>query len=121
MTDPIHRLNVQLEPTPVPTRPGGDAAFTDALADSTAQAIEPPETRDAPPALRAMGDALRALAQDERRVERALRRARRGTLEPGALLALQTDVYRYTQEMELASKLVDKATSAVKTTLQSQQ
>jgi hypothetical protein len=30
-------------------------------------------------------------------------------------------VYRYTQELEIASKLVDKSTTAVRTTLQSQQ
>jgi hypothetical protein len=37
------------------------------------------------------------------------------------LIAIQAGVYRYTQELELASKLVDKASGAVKTTLQSQQ
>lgn len=38
----------------------------------------------------------------------------------GALLALQTGVYRYTETFEVAAKLVDKASSAVKTTLQGQ-
>ena len=42
-------------------------------------------------------------------------------LLPGQLIAIQAGVYRYTQELELASKLVDKATGAVKQTLQSQQ
>ncbi len=52
----------------------------------------------------------------------ALRRAMRGRdLSPQRLLALQAGVYRYTQELELASKVVDKATGAVKQTLQSQQ
>lgn len=43
------------------------------------------------------------------------------TLGPGGeLLALQAGVYRYTETFEVAAKLVDKASSAVKTTLQGQ-
>jgi len=38
----------------------------------------------------------------------------------GELLALQAGVYRYTETFEVAAKLVDKASSAVKTTLQGQ-
>ena len=37
------------------------------------------------------------------------------------LLAIQAGVYRYTQEVELASKVVDRVTNGVKTVLQSQQ
>ncbi len=39
-------------------------------------------------------------------------------LEPGALLALQAGVYRYGEAVDLASKLVDRATSGVKTVVQ---
>lgn len=38
----------------------------------------------------------------------------------GELLALQAGVYRYSETFEVAAKLVDKASSAVKTTLQGQ-
>ena len=38
----------------------------------------------------------------------------------GELLKLQAGVYRYTETFEVASKLVDKATNAIKTTLQGQ-
>lgn len=38
----------------------------------------------------------------------------------GELLALQAGVYRYAETFEVAAKLVDKASSAVKTTLQGQ-
>lgn len=38
----------------------------------------------------------------------------------GELLALQAGVYRYTETFEVASKLVDKTSSAIKTTLQGQ-
>ncbi|MCB9658819.1 MAG: hypothetical protein R3B40_01825 [Polyangiales bacterium] len=45
----------------------------------------------------------------------------RGQLAPEALIALQARVYRHTQELELGSKVADKAAGAVKQTLQSQQ
>ena len=38
-----------------------------------------------------------------------------GDMEPSELLALQAGVYRYSEAVDLASKLVDKASSGVKT------
>lgn len=38
----------------------------------------------------------------------------------GELLTLQARVYQYTETFEVAAKMVDKATSAIKTTLQGQ-
>lgn len=66
-------------------------------------------------------DTVRQIGAGQGRLERIARRGRRGPVDAGQLLALQADVYRYTQELELASKLVDKATGALKQTLQSQQ
>jgi hypothetical protein len=39
-------------------------------------------------------------------------------LGPGQLIALQTGVYRYSEAIDLASRLVDRATGDVKTVLQ---
>ncbi|MEM1418644.1 MAG: hypothetical protein AAGH15_27365 [Myxococcota bacterium] len=76
---------------------------------------------DDPPRL---GSALvagaRSLAERQRFMDDALRRAQRGGLAPGDLLALQAGVYRYAEELQLASKLVAEATNAVKTVLRSQ-
>lgn len=70
----------------------------------------------------AIESAAGSLVRGQRFMDGALRRAMRGRdLSPQRLLALQAGVYRYTQELELASKVVDKATGAVKQTLQSQQ
>lgn len=69
----------------------------------------------------ALRDAATSLSEGQTRIDRAIRRGTRGETDPGHLLALQAGVYRYTQELELASKLVDKATGALKQTLQSQQ
>ncbi len=38
--------------------------------------------------------------------------------DTGTLIALQVGIYRYTEAVDLASKIVDRATSALKTVLQ---
>ncbi|MCC7539051.1 MAG: hypothetical protein IT379_22690 [Deltaproteobacteria bacterium] len=64
---------------------------------------------------------LRDVARGERFVRSVMRRAARGAdFSPQELLAIQAGVYRYTQELELVSKIVDKGTAAVRQTLQSQ-
>lgn len=42
------------------------------------------------------------------------------TLDAGQLIALQVGVYRYTEAIDLASRLIDHATTGVKTVLQGQ-
>jgi hypothetical protein len=41
-------------------------------------------------------------------------------LSPEALLALQAGIYRYSEAVDLVTKLVDRGAQAVKTTLQNQ-
>ncbi len=55
----------------------------------------------------------------EKLVKRALSGAALGGLGAGDLIALQAGIYRYSESVDLAGKLVDRAGSAVKTTLQS--
>ena len=82
--------------------------------------------REAPPVRSAGETALRAsvrsIARGERLMSGVIEAARHGaTFSNEQLIAIQAGVYRYTQELELAGKLVDKATGAVRQTLQSQQ
>jgi len=42
------------------------------------------------------------------------------TIAPAELIALQAGVYRYGQAVDLASRLVDRATGSVKTVIQGQ-
>lgn len=42
-----------------------------------------------------------------------------GAMNAAELIALQAGIYRYTELVDLTSKLVDRAASAVRTTLQS--
>lgn len=88
-----------------------------------------PSLSNAEPATsaRADGDAhfakvLRGLGHELDRGEAMSSRAIRGGegLSASQLLALQAGIYRYSEAVELTTKLVDRATGAVKTTLQSQ-
>ena len=66
---------------------------------------------------------LHGLGREVDRGEKVTRRAIDGggkDLGPGELLALQAGVYRYSEAVDLASKLVDRASSGVKTVLQGQ-
>jgi hypothetical protein len=68
---------------------------------------------------------LRGLGQEASRGE-ALMRSALGAARaaqpvgPAELIALQAGVYRYGETVDLASRLIDRATSAVKTVLQGQ-
>lgn len=66
---------------------------------------------------------LRGLGREVDHGEKVVRRAVEGggkDLGPGELLALQAGVYRYSEAVDLSAKLVDRATSGVKTVLQGQ-
>jgi hypothetical protein len=66
-------------------------------------------------------DLLAKIRGDERRLDRYVRRALRGAdFELPELVAMQQLAYRYTQRVELLSKLVDRLTGAVRQTLQTQ-
>jgi hypothetical protein len=63
----------------------------------------------------------RELESGEALAERAIRGGSgSGSMSPEMLLALQAGIYRYSEAVDLVSKLVDRATQAVKATLQNQ-
>lgn len=103
----------RISTVPPPEAPRSSAAE----ASPNATAIEgAPEPR---------GDSFRSvvsrLAHEIDRGERLVGRAVSGAgagLDAGQLIALQAGIYRYSEAVDLASKLVDRAGSAVKTTLQ---
>lgn len=91
------------------------ASFQEALRRATAT---PPN--DA--AERILHDASASIERGERLLNGVIRAAERGrSFTNEELIAVQAGVYRYTQELELAGKLVDKLTSAIRQTVQSQQ
>jgi hypothetical protein len=73
----------------------------------------------------AFGKLLRGLGHELDRGEAIAERAIHGGgagsgMSPEALIALQAGIYRYSEAVDLVTKLVDRGTQAVKTTLQNQ-
>jgi hypothetical protein len=63
----------------------------------------------------------RELDKGEALADRAIRGSTGGAhLSPEQLIALQAGIYRYSEAVDLVTKVVDRATQAVKTTLQNQ-
>jgi hypothetical protein len=96
---------------PPPPSPFGDGA--------------PAPVRDPSPIARSEQSFALVLNALSRRIDQGpglISRAERGgaALDSRQLIALQSGIYRYTEAVELAAKLVDRAGSAIKTTLQSQ-
>ena len=61
------------------------------------------------------------VARGERTVASALGASKTGAdLGPAELLALQVGIYRYSEVVDLAAKLVDRVSSGVKTVIQGQ-
>lgn len=68
-------------------------------------------------------EVLHRLASEVDQGERVVRTALRGNPYDDSsrgMIALQAGVYRYVEAVELCTKLVDRTTGAVRTTLQSQ-
>jgi hypothetical protein len=83
----------------------------------------PPQARASDEGPSAFSRVLNGLATNIERGEGVAERAAKGgqvSSDPASLIALQADMYRYVEAVDLASKLVDRATGAVKTVLQSQ-
>lgn len=68
-----------------------------------------------------IGDAVDGIRNDEKRVDHAMRRMASGEeLDSVELLRVQSLVYGYSQRVELASKVVESATSGLKQMLNTQ-
>jgi hypothetical protein len=66
-------------------------------------------------------DVVARLASDQKRMDEVLALAQSGkSFSPAELLSLQTQVYRSSQQLDLAGKVVEKTTGGVKQVLQTQ-
>jgi hypothetical protein len=100
--------------TSAPASPG--ARFDALLAAHRPPAPPPPST----PAAR-LASAVQSLEVAQARLDRVLQSARAGrTFTAGELLALQSDAYRFTQAMDVASKLVEHGVQTVKQAVNAQ-
>ena len=85
-----------------------------------ADPVAAPSTGSASPRFEQL---LRGLGQELDRGENISEKAIRGGTShasPEHLIALQAGIYRYSEAVDLVTKLVDKGTQAVRTTLQNQ-
>lgn len=120
MTHPIHR-NASVR-APHPTTPTGPAAqhrggsFEEVL-QRTAASTQIPEGQTL---ARSSAELLRRVSAGERYMDAIVRQGLNGrAFTNEELLSVQARIYRYTQETELVSKVVDKSTGAIRTILQS--
>ncbi len=96
-----------------PTAPSSPAKWN---ADQQKQVASPPG-REAALAARA----LDRVSSAQKRLDQVLGLAQSGrSFTAGELLSLQANVYRASQELDLAGKVIEKATSGVKQVLQTQ-
>jgi hypothetical protein len=104
----------------LPVRGAGEGRFDPAPPHVTSAR---PPVRPEPVSAPRFADALAALGRQIDAGERLTKRALApglGRLDASQLIALQAGIYRYSEAVDLAAKLVDRAATAVKTTLQSQ-
>jgi hypothetical protein len=107
----------------------GESKFDGVLADKarasseavgTAHAVEG-VGRTERPALNAVSHVVRALEQGQRDLDRIIQQAGSGkSFSNAELLSLQASMYRYTQELDLVSRVVEKATTGLKDVVKTQ-
>lgn len=106
-------------------RIAGSSSETVAPYVPDANGTAPVPAPSAAPAPNGFAEVLRGIGSELDRGEALSERAIHGgsasaRLSPEQLLALQAGIYRYSEAVDLVTKLVDRGTQAVKTTLQNQ-
>ncbi len=117
--DALHPRASGAPPSEVAPRPVLGAAPSGARAarGCTEAKVGGGQAARAPQAVQFVDRVAKAQAQ----LDSVLRQAERGkTFTPAELVALQAKVYRASQELDLAGKVVEKATGGVKQILQTQ-
>ncbi len=135
MTDPISARPVSRSQAAAGaeqhSKPAPCRAFSLAAREVTAPAppaaplpagpLSPPASATATPGAEAARKLVTRMLDDESAVDRGLHAAMSGRqMSAQQLLVLQAQVIQYSQEIEVASRVVDKATGAVKQVLQTQ-
>lgn len=122
LTLPIARTSSAFSPTPLlpsPEASGPGRTFT--LAPTPEPPRDRPDGLSAGPLSCAAKQLISGLLADERAVDRGLLSAQRGQkLSTEKLLDLQVKVIRYSQALEVSSRLVEKGTGAVKEVMRTQ-
>jgi hypothetical protein len=100
-----------------------------AIVPAAPATLEAPSRTSGPPPTAVHGPSafarlLHGLGTEVQRGEALVKQASDGagtsTLDAGQLIALQAGVYRYSEAIDLAARLIDHATTGLKTVLQGQ-
>jgi hypothetical protein len=107
------------------TGPSAAARFAETLAQASAPGAQGALAQSAQAGSTAATgpkvDVVARLASDQKRMDEVLALAQSGkSFSPAELLSLQTQVYRSSQQLDLAGKVVEKTTGGVKQVLQTQ-
>jgi hypothetical protein len=114
---PTEALPLSLPPTTA-TEPEPPSMGHGEPSDGATRAVEGPAAKHFAQLLRGLG---KELDRGENLAESAIRgSAGHASLSPERLIALQAGIYRYSEAVDLVTKLVDRGTQAVRTTLQNQ-
>ncbi len=110
-------------PTPVVSEPAPSRPARGFQLEAAGPAAEPAAapTPSPPRAAEPLRRLVTQLEGQRAEIDRAIRDAARGrSFSPAELLLLQAKVYDFSQGMEVVSHLLDRAVSAVKTTMNTQ-
>jgi hypothetical protein len=109
------------EALPLPASPGSVESEPRNIGDTDGNAAERGTIQAA---AQPFAQLLRRLGKEldrgEDLAERAIRGGSHTSSSPEQLIALQAGIYRYSEAVDLVTKLVDRGTQAVRTTLQNQ-
>ena len=105
--------------------PRADRSFTAVLSERVPARPPPPARADSvppatgkPPVASPVRAALERIVNAESKVDALLAAAARGkTFSPAELLALQAGVFRYSQTVEVVSRVADRLVGAIKQTM----
>jgi hypothetical protein len=104
--------------------PAAAGKFAEALAQASRPAAQAAAGQQAQAAIQPAAqkiDVVARLATDQKRMDEVLALAQSGkNFSPAELISLQTQVYRSSQQLDLAGKVVEKTTGGVKQVLQTQ-
>ncbi len=114
----IHAVSDPRLPPPMPTTAETPPRTPDGSCGSR-RAADGPSPREEPSTFGRLVRGLGAEVQrGEKLVHHAIASTSAGDLDPAQLIALQAGVYRYAEAVDLAARLVDHATTGLKTVLQ---
>lgn len=121
MQGPQQPQRLEHQPQVVQPQQANEARAVDKAAPCKAEAVASTRVGTSADTKAVAGSMIDQVNQAQSRMDQILKLAESGkSFSPAELLSLQAHVYRASQELDLAGKVVEKATNGVKQVLQTQ-